>query len=122
MQVCQNGVLATSPTIDVNVDKLIKRYTSNLITNAVVMAGLEPFDSYKDLLELVSELRKLVDDDVVIYTGYYKDEIQTYIDELKRYKNIVVKFGRFIPNQESHLDGVLGVSLVSDNQYGERIS
>ena len=122
MQVCQNGVLATSPTIDVNVDELIKRYTSNLITNAVVMAGLEPFDSYKDLLELVSELRKLVDDDVVIYTGYYKDEIQTYIDELKRYKNIVVKFGRFIPNQESHLDGVLGVSLVSDNQYGERIS
>lgn len=41
---------------------------------------------------------------------------------LSEYKNIVVKFGRYIPGQEKHYDEVLGVYLASDNQYAEKIS
>ena len=86
------------------------------------MQGLEPFDSWSDLLELIKKLRCFVDDDIVIYTGYYKDEIADKIHVLSEYKNIIVKFGRQIPNQEKHYDEVLGVYLASDNQYAENIS
>ena len=44
------------------------------------------------------------------------------INILKQYPNIIIKFGRFKPNQKSHYDDVLGVNLISDNQYGEKIS
>ena len=37
------------------------------------------------------------------------------------YDNIIIKFGRYIPNQQSHFDIVLGVNLASDNQYAERL-
>lgn len=79
-------------------------------------------DSKEDLLELISELRLFYDDPVIIYTGYYKEEILDIIEQLKHYTNIIVKFGRFIPNQQKHYDEVLGVYLASDNQYAEMIS
>lgn len=41
---------------------------------------------------------------------------------LKKYKNIIVKFGRYIPNQKKHFDPVLGVELASDNQHAEKLS
>ena len=31
--------------------------------------------------------------------------------------NIIIKFGRFIPDQKSTFDSVLGVELASQNQY-----
>jgi len=37
-------------------------------------------------------------------------------------KNIIIKYGRFIPDKEKHYDEVLGIYLASDNQYAERIS
>jgi len=33
--------------------------------------------------------------------------------------NIIVKFGRYRPNQEKHYDKILGVFLASDNQYAK---
>jgi organic radical activating enzyme len=122
LQVCQNGVLATSPTISIDADKLVSRYVNNFIASSVVIAGLEPFDSFNDLVELISKLRIYTDDDIVIYTGYYKSEIQQYINIIKQYKNIIVKFGRYIPNQQPHKDEILGVNLASNNQYAEKIS
>ena len=35
---------------------------------------------------------------------------------------IIIKYGRFIPNQQKHYDEILGVYLASDNQYAEKIS
>jgi hypothetical protein len=46
--------------------------------------------------------------------------MKDYWNLLKGYGNIVVKFGRFIPNQEKHYDSVLGVELSSFNQYAKR--
>ena len=55
-------------------------------------------------------------------TGYYKEEIQDKIEWLKLYEPIIIKYGRFIPNQQPHYDETLGVMLASDNQYAERLS
>ena len=119
---CQNSELAKAPIIEMNVNNLVDRYINNPITEAVVMQGLEPFDSWSDLKEFVKKLREYNNDDIVIYTGYNKDEVIKYIKELSVYPNIIVKFGRYIPNQEKHYDDVLGVYLASNNQYAERIS
>lgn len=121
-QVCQNSMLAKAQGIKTDVEKLIDRYVDNNLTSALVIGGLEPFDDYKDLYELVLNFRKKTEDDIVIYTGYYKKEIESKIKELSLFKNIVIKFGRYIPNQKKHYDKVLGIILASDNQYGERIS
>lgn len=119
---CQNSSLATLNTISVPTTEVIDRYVNNPITSAVVCGGLEPLDSYDDLYSLVSNLRLQSDDDVVVYTGYKKGEIEDKIRSLSVFKNIIVKFGRYVPGQQPHIDPVLGVKLASDNQYAERIS
>ena len=122
-QVCQNSSLVKTENIDINPIQLVHRYLTNPITKAIVCQGLEPFDSFEDLLEIIQELRHnyLNNDDVVIYTGYTKEEVQTQINELSKFNNIIIKFGRFIPNQSSHFDETLGVQLASSNQYAERL-
>ena len=119
---CQNTALVNSLNIEISCHDIIRRYSDNPLTSAIVCGGLEPMDSKEDLLELIHELRLFYDDPVIIYTGYYKEEISEIIEQLKQYTNIIVKFGRFIPNQEKHYDEVLGVFLASDNQYAELIS
>lgn len=121
-RVCQNSTLSKTPDIIFTKDEIIERYLSNNISQSIVMGGLEPFDSWKELLYLVNSFRLYTDDDIVIYTGYNKEEIETKVNILERYKNIIIKFGRFIPHQESHFDEVLGIRLASPNQYAERIS
>lgn len=121
-QVCQNSTLATALNIEVNPMDLISRYENNSITKAVCCQGLEAFDSWADLYTFIKLFRSVSDDDIVIYTGYTKCEIADKIEQLKQFPNIIVKFGRYIPNQQPHYDEVLGVNLASDNQYAERIS
>ena len=121
--VCQNSSLVTnSEIINIDEQKIVNRYIDNPITTSIVISGLEPFDSYKDLFILIKAFREKTLDDIIIYTGYNKNEIENSIEELKQFKNIFIKFGRFIPNQEKHYDEVLQVTLASPNQYGEKIS
>jgi hypothetical protein len=120
---CQNSCLACQPDIEIPVTKVVDRYLANFITSAIVCGGLEPLDSFEDLLALVREVRgRNCLDDIVIYTGYNKEEVTEKIQQLEEYPNIVVKFGRFRPNEEKHWDALLGVYLASMNQYTERIS
>lgn len=119
---CQNSPLSKAEDIEMDIADIVIRYLNNPITESVVMQGLEPFDSWDDLIEFAKQLRESTDDDIVIYTGYYKEEIADKIALLSKYKNIIIKYGRYIPNQEKHYDEVLGVSLASENQYAERIS
>lgn len=121
--VCQNSSLViNSEIINIDEQKIVNRYIDNPITTSIVISGLEPFDSYKDLFILIKAFREKTLDDIVIYTGYNKNEIENSIEELKQFKNIFIKFGRFIPNQQKHYDEVLQVTLASPNQYGEKIS
>lgn len=121
-QVCQNGTLTMSENINIEAEAIRDRYLNNPITSSIVCGGLEPFDTFQDLCQLIVSIRKLCDDDIVIYTGYKKEELQNEIDILSDFKNIIIKFGRYIPNQSQHYDEVLGIYLASDNQYAERIS
>ena len=123
-RVCQNSALANSPTIYMNIVDILDSYMKNKLTEAVVFGGLEPMDSFDELYEFIKYMRYAYkcDDDIVIYTGYNPQEIDNKISILKKYKNIIIKFGRFIPNQNPHFDEVLGVNLASDNQYAVKIS
>ena len=121
-QYCQNWPLTKQPNIDINHTDLIQRYLNNPLSEAIVCGGLEPLDSWTDLFSLVYYFRKISQDDIVIYTGYTEEEITDKIELLSHYKNIIIKFGRYKPNQKPHKDELLGVSLASDNQYAKRIS
>lgn len=121
-RVCQNGSLAKTPIKDIDANVLIEKYLNNPISKAVVCGGLEPFDSWSDLLLFIEKFRAKSQDDIVIYTGYYKEEITDKIDILKQYPNIIIKFGRYLPGHETHYDDLLGVCLASNNQQAERIS
>ena len=121
-KICQNSSLVQSKTLEVGVKSIVNKYINNKITSAIVIGGLEPFDSKEDLFILISYFRISTQDDIVIYTGYKEEEIKNQLQYLRAYRNIIVKFGRFIPNQQPHYDDVLGVMLASDNQYAERIS
>ena len=122
-KICQNSNLALAPDMEVPAQEIIERYLENDITQAIVFQGLEPFDSVKDLIYFITAFRTKSLDDVVIYTGYTEDEVQSYIKILKlSFKNIIIKFGRFIPNQPHHTDFILGVELASPNQYAVKIS
>ena len=103
-QVCQNSALATSPDIQIDNFSIVDRYLKNPITKAIVFSGLEPFDSFEDMHSIIYALRQQnCTDDVVIYTGYDRDEISTmkradgffYIDSLILLRPIIVKYGRY---------------------------
>ena len=140
--VCQNSPLANEPNIEISCESIIERYLDNSITEAIVFQGLEPFDSLKDVFDFVVTLRGRYgcSDDVVIYTGYTKEEVDKFTlstmypfmdgtctgnikitKMLKSTGNIIIKYGRYIPDQKPHYDKVLGVNLASDNQYAERL-
>ena len=123
-QVCQNSSLAKATTIEYHDYNIIKTYDEDELSQAIVFQGLEPLDNrfFQELLDFIDKFRNGRDDDIVIYTGFKEEEIGSKIDILKNHKNIIIKFGRFIPDQESHFDEILGVNLASPNQYARRIS
>lgn len=121
---CQNSSLAKAPIINIEEDTIIQRYLMNDITKAICIAGLEPFEQYDEVFCFIKTLREKYHckDTVIIYTGFNKDEIESQVETLSKFENIVIKFGRYLPNQKRHFDKVLGVYLASDNQYAEVIS
>lgn len=121
-KMCQNSELATSKTYTIDTKKLVERCLDNKLTSAIVFGGLEPLDSFDDLIEFISIYRKESNNDIVIYTGYVESEVLEKINKLKTFPNIIVKFGRFIPQSLYVFDEVLGVTLASNNQYAKKIS
>ena len=119
---CHNSDFAKSEIIDFKDEFIVNRYINNNLTDAIIIAGLEPFMQFEELFNLIIEFRKKTDDDIVIYTGYYPEEIENQIDNLTKFKNIIVKFGRYVPNTPSRYDEILRVELISENQYAKKIS
>jgi hypothetical protein len=124
IDICQNSELANQDDIEISIFDICERYTFNSISSAIVIGGLEPFKQYNDIVCLIVALRNiyLIRDEIVIYTGYYPNEIKNEINELKKFSNIIIKFGRYIPNKAKKFDEILGIELASDNQFAERIS
>lgn len=122
--VCQNSDLAAAPEIEIDDYEIWTRFVNNPISEAIVFGGLEPFDTFEDLGAFLLSLKgdgKNDDIDVVIYTGYYPEEIKYQLLTFVNMKGIIIKFGRYIPNKPSIYDPLLGVTLASDNQYAVRI-
>ena len=118
--VCQNATLIQQSQ-NVDLRALIQIYTNNQITQAIVCGGMEPFYNPKELLELVQAFREITEEEIVIYSGYNEDEIKETIEALKKYPNIIVKFGRFSGSKEKNYDDILGVELFG-GQYAKKIS
>ena len=120
---CQNSPLTQSPNIEISTEKLVERFFENPISKAFVFAGLEPFDSFSDMKILIKQIR---DKDkkvpIVIYTGYTEEEIKKFYSEIFDFSNLIIKYGRYIPNQKPHYDSILKVKLASDNQYAKWIN
>ena len=124
LSVCQNDGWRSCAPIVISDRALCQRYLNNPVTSAIVFGGLEPMEQFRELCKFLFMLRNVFgcSDDVVIYTGYNADEITEQVERLKEYKNIIIKFGRYRPNESSHFDEMLGVYLASSNQYAEKIS
>lgn len=121
--VCQNHGLISGTIKQFSYESLYQAYIDNNITKAIVIGGLEPFLQFEEILGLISYFREKGCMDVfVIYTGYYFSEIPEQIEKLRKMSNIIVKYGRYIPDKSSRYDEVLGITLASNNQYAEKIS
>lgn len=116
---CQNSGLAKEPIIEVDTNYIFQKYFENPLTKAIVFGGLEPFDSWDEMLCFIINFRLKSSDTIIIYTGYIEDEIKDKIKVLSLYENIIVKFGRYVPNEEPHYDPILGIKLASSNQYAK---
>lgn len=135
--ICQNEPLAQMANIEMEKEEIIERYLDNPITQAIVLSGLEPFDSALDLISFISCVRSDYEcnDDIVIYTGYTEEELSTgnydggtpevlsdFYHFIRTFPNIIIKFGRYMMNEEPHFDSILGVNLASNNQYAKKVS
>lgn len=118
--ICQNSAIIKEKNIYVDNKHLINKYLNNNITKSIVFGGMEPFLSLDDLVKFLNEFRDVSDDDVVIYTGYTEEEVQNMFPSIYKFDNIIIKFGRYIPNQKSHFDEILGIELASPNQYAKK--
>lgn len=121
-EVCHNIHLKDSDVIDMPVDEIVDRYINNPITEAIVMQGLEPFDSFDELYSLIYKFTEKSNDDIVIFTGYKEEEISDKVKQLSdivECNTFIIKFGRFVPDDSTVFDSVLGVKLSSSNQYGK---
>lgn len=123
LSTCINNDWCVTNAVDVYDEELIRLYMSNPITKSIVFGLLEPFMQYEEIYGFVKKLREEFgcSDDVVIYTGYYEEEVADKVSEIAKLGNIVIKFGRFVPGKEHHFDEVLGVELASPNQYAKKV-
>lgn len=120
--VCQNSPLAQANIIEIADDVIYEHFVSNPITKSIVIGGMEPMMQIDEVTSLIKLFRKNgCDAPFVIYTGYYPEEIGHELRTLKPFCNIVVKFGRFVPDRPSRYDDVLGINLSSDNQFAKQI-
>ena len=116
--VCQNMKLTKGEIVVLSFDRALKMVKDS-ITDAVLFAGLEPLLQADELVQFIEYLRqKGISKPIVIYTGYYPEEInQETLLRLAKCQ-VVMKFGRYIPDRPSRFDEILGITLASDNQFG----
>lgn len=123
VSVCANHSYANNIPNKVKNKSILAIYNNmRPFCSSIVFGGLEPL---KQLVELYGTCKYLrdngVEDDIVIYTGYYPHELNPHdMLLLISLKKVIIKFGRYIPNTTSRYDEVLGVVLASKNQFAVR--
>lgn len=124
-QICQNFNCSSQDLYNTSISTVCKQYEENReLISCITINGLEPLDNLKEVLWFIQKFREKSTDDIFLWTGYTKEECEPLIYLIKKmnWVNIIIKFGRYIPNSLSRFDEILGVKLASDNQYAEKIS
>jgi len=120
---CQGYILNSIDNKEISIEKIYNMFKNSIFAKAITCVGLEPLDSSEDLYNLITFFRSNgCNSCFVIYTGYTEQEVISNPDweRLLHLGNIIFKYGRFRPNEQPHFDEVLGVNLVSSNQYGKK--
>lgn len=119
-KVCQNSELVKLENKNISNENIIKSYLNNNISKAIVLGGLEPFDS-QDIKQFIEDFREKSNDKIIIYTGYTEKEVIDRFNWILDYHNLIIKYGRYIPNRNKIYDETLCMYLASDNQYAKEI-
>lgn len=135
---CQNKDLRKKEIKEFDTEDIVKFYQSLDTHNAVVCGGLEPWDSFEELKQLIKDFAissSIKSVDFVIYTGYdniikyyfdgkYRELKEGFFGLLQLWKeyadpssNLIIKQGKYDVNRKIpwHSD-VLGVDLATNNQ------
>lgn len=118
---CQNAHLREVEPLEVSLDYLVKIILDNDLIDSVILSGMNPMDSFDDVMSLIREVRNKSNIEIIIYTGMRESNLTNEIKKLKEFNNVIIKFGEYIPNSKEKFDEVLGINLASDNQYAKRI-
>lgn len=115
---CQNhSLLKLKEYLHISVEDIKKQYIdNNPFIEAVILSGLDPFDSWEDAYEFITEFRKISDMEIVIFTGYEPFEIHEKLLQIKNFSNIIIKFGRYKPLEPKRYDEIGMITLISGNQ------
>ena len=122
LDICQNSHLSMCETKSEEVEILIKRFNDNLLSDCIIFAGLEPMLQFEEIVNFIKEFRRTNSEDIILYTGYYENEVLDKLNILSKFENIIIKFGRYDNSLSSNFDNVLKVELISKNQYAKKIS
>lgn len=137
---CQNQHLIDNPQnkeyLQVTADSIADFYNRLSTHNAIVMAGLEPLDSFNDVIDIIHSFGKIItrDTDIIIYSGYNTDEYedkfkQDLINAFKavtavndKIRCLIIKLGRYdedclVRDNKEWFNRHLGVKLATTNQY-----
>lgn len=116
--VCQNQKVAQQREVYLPFESVLKKVNQSF-TDAVIFGGLEPMLQADEVVQCIQYLRQHgVKKDIVVYTGYYVEEIDEETLAYLAMNDVILKCGRYIPDRKPKFDAVLGITLASDNQYG----
>jgi len=118
---CHNGGLDNVG--DLSAETLVARYIkTNPFIECIILSGLDPIDNWEETKQFIDDFRRVIDMEIVVFTGYYPEEIKDKLEEIKHHDNIMFKFGRFDPTNESKFDETGGVTLATGNQFFKSLS
>jgi pyruvate-formate lyase-activating enzyme len=121
LSTCQNSHTCDIGNKEIELKELVARFNDNVLSECVIWAGLEPMLQFEEMLCFINEFRKTNNEEVIIFTGYYPEELKWHIEKLKSFSNLIIKFGRYIKNSKPIRDNLLKIELVSENQFSKRI-
>jgi len=116
-EACQNKHLRGNPVKYICGHKVCELYMRNGLFESIIFGGLEPFDTFEMIRDFIAIFRDYSDDDIVIYTGYYPNEIIGKLKQISNIDNLYIKFGRYDKSCPPKYDDIGGVTLASGNQF-----
>lgn len=122
---CKNiNTHSFEPNILLSVDEIFNDIVSQNNLTGVTFSGGEPLMQYNELLELIKRIKLETKLDVMLYTGYYINEIRKLnMNEILDYVDILID-GRFeIENfTEDKLYGSSNQTIITEKYNIEEIS